>query len=174
MRVLPRLMTTVGRVVASLLILGVLALAAYSLFGPPRETAQERAVKAIEAAGGSVGREGNGPVVRVDLDSLTRELRPRLLGDDDLARLRPQLEALPDLRHVRIGSMTAVTDAGLRQLQGLPRLKVLELYCRDVTPGGLEDFRRARPDVALSYRSPDLTTPPDAETLERIRQGMKP
>jgi hypothetical protein len=180
MRALSRAISTAGRVVACLLIAAVLGLSAYglfrALFGPPRETEQERAVKAIEAAGGSVTRDGDrpgAPVVRVDLDSLTKDLRPRFLGDEDLARLRPGLEALTDLRHVRIGSMTTVTDAGLRQLQGLPRLKVLELYCRDVTPQGLEDFRRSRPDVTVSHRSPDLRPLPDAETLARMRQGIQ-
>jgi hypothetical protein len=163
--------------VASLLILGALCLVVYGLFRLPRETDQERAVRAIKSAGGSVLRDGTGPdapVVQVDLDSLTEGLSPRPLGDDDLARLRPQLEALPELRHVRIGSMTAVTDAGLGQLQGLPRLKELELYFRGVTPEGLEDFRRARPDVTVSYRSPDPPPLPDGETLERMRKAMNP
>ena len=90
---------------------------------------EDRSVAAIEALGGRVNRNDQGPrapVIRVDLSSTKAT-------DNDLKALA----TLKDLQWLTL-SQTVVTDAGLKELALLPALQVLELQGTRVTDAGLK------------------------------------
>lgn len=68
--------------------------------------------------------------------------------DDDLVRLRSQLESLPSLRIIRLDE-TQVTDKGIAELVGLHRLESLYLHETQVTPQGVEDLQRQLPQCKI-------------------------
>ena len=79
---------------------------------PPAASADVQA--ALEAAGGSVKREGT-RIVSVGLDKATR-----------IETVLPLLARLPDLEELNLGN-PAVKDADVRALEGLPKLQSLGL-----------------------------------------------
>ena len=79
-----------------------------------------------------------------ELNPLCRlQVRGPDMRDDDLR----QIAQAGQLRHVYIYNAPGVTDQGLRYLQGLRNLEVLELDRTGVTREGLEDLRKALPHV---------------------------
>jgi len=80
---------------------------------------------AIEAAGGTVKREG-ARIVSVGLDKATA-----------LATVLPLLGRLHDLEELSLGN-TAVTDADVRAIQGLPKLNSLGLMGASIGDSALE------------------------------------
>ena len=81
---------------------------------PPKRPASTGVDAAIEAAGGTLKRDGS-RVVAVGLDKAT-----------ELDTVLPLLSQLPDLEELNLGN-PAVTEADLRALQGLPKLRGLSL-----------------------------------------------
>jgi hypothetical protein len=51
----------------------------------------------------------------------------------------------------RIPNGTQVTDAGLEHLQGLPRLRYLQLRDTSVTDAGVEKFKQALPNCVIGH-----------------------
>jgi hypothetical protein len=81
---------------------------------PPTRSAPTDAQSSLEAAGGTVDREG-ARIVGVGLDKATK-----------LETVLPLLTQLPDLKVLNLGNPN-VTDANVRALQGLPKLHSLGL-----------------------------------------------
>ena len=93
-----------------------------------------QASKPFEELGGHVSGPEMGPlggaagITRLYLERTT-------ISDDDLLRLRPQLESLPNLEALGLRD-TQVTDAGLEHLRGLTKLETLFLDNTQVTNCG--------------------------------------
>jgi len=81
---------------------------------PPSRSVPSDVQAALEAAGGTVKREGT-RVVSVGLDKASR-----------LETVLPLLKQLPDLEELNLGN-PAVTDANVHALEGLPKLHSLGL-----------------------------------------------
>jgi hypothetical protein len=110
------------------------------------KTGRDRAVQEISEAGGRVEVDENKqdrPPVRVEFEGP--------LGDDGLARVRPHLESLPRLRHLRITSMAMISDAGLKSLEKLTQLETIELYGGAITESGINALRKKLPSVQINY-----------------------
>jgi hypothetical protein len=120
----------------------------------------------IGDAGGSVQVDETAPgkpIVAVDFDFLP--------DDAKLLAVKPTLESLPQLRRIKISKFSNVTDAGLLHLKGLTQLDSIDLYCLGVTTAGVEDLRKALPDVKVNdYRRP-LFVAPTPEQMQQIRRG---
>jgi hypothetical protein len=139
----------------------VLFIGIWILFSGQGPTSESRAVDELKKAGAEVyfdEKVASKPVVRVDFEKLARTglLSHNALGDDGLERVRPRLEALPELRHLRIGGSAGISDAGLRHLEGLTQLKTLELYGGGfkgsrITAEGVDRLRKALPGVHIQY-----------------------
>jgi hypothetical protein len=146
------------------------------------KSGRELAVYEIERAGGRVevdqGAPGK-PIVRIDFER-SKRIGVTTFGsmqDEDWARLRPHLEALPRLRYIRITSMSSISDTGLTSLEGLKQLESLELYPnwtdgRAVTEAGVQRLRAKLPDVHISYfdTRPKTFVPPDLTGIDAWRK----
>jgi hypothetical protein len=51
-------------------------------------------------------------------------------------------------------AQTALTDAGLKQLSGMPALRHLYVAETKVTPAAIDAFRKANPEIELSWGAP--------------------
>jgi hypothetical protein len=102
------------------------------------------ATDAIQDAGGDMTRDETmpgKPVVRVDFERGFRRWY-------DLASLRPHLEGLPQLRHLRIASWARVSGADLVHLEGLTQVKTIELY-GPISKSAIERLRKKLPDAHI-------------------------
>jgi hypothetical protein len=70
-------------------------------------------------------------------------------SDADLLRLRPHLEALPNLEHLLLFE-TPVTDAGLEYLKGLTKLERLDLSGTKVTDAGVANLQQSLPNCKIT------------------------
>jgi hypothetical protein len=136
-------------------LLGALALRLIFFPGSGR-SGQDRALQEIKEAGGTVqvdDKAADRPVVRVDFDGLRKTgfMKFGPLGNDGLDHVRPSLEGLPHLRHLRITSMAMISDAGLVQLEGLTQLETLELHGGQITEAGLDRLRKKLPQVKIQH-----------------------
>jgi hypothetical protein len=137
---------------------------------------------------------GNSPPGPEVLRSILGEhffLTPNLILYDEHSGHRPDLEAVSQLTTVQhlaivdapIGDDvvpfvlplnrleylslygTQLTDDGLRQLAGLPRLRGITVTNTDVSEAGIDDFRRAHPNCTI-YLEDDI----DGKTQEPVEQ----
>ena len=88
-------------------------------------------------------------VWEVDLSTCTK--KPT---DDDLALLEP----LAELYYVDL-SGAPVTDAGLRHLKGLKKLRIVVVTNTRITSQGIKELKLALPDVAVTVRPPSVAPP---------------
>jgi hypothetical protein len=112
---------------------------------------------AIEDAGGTIVRDDKvpgRPVIRVDFEWPLRR-------GYDLASLRPHLENLPELRHLRITRRVGLSGADLVHLQGLKQVKSIELYAefRQISKSAVERLQRKLPDARIVYTDPEGSFP---------------
>jgi Leucine-rich repeat (LRR) protein len=112
---------------------------------------EQTAKNTIEQLGGKT-RSEKGHVVKV-------ELRKSRATDNDLAVV-PQFPALD-----RLSLPPSITDAGLRQLEGLPNLTSLDLQNTQVTDDGLVVLT-TMPKLVQLYIHGSRITPAGAETLQ--------
>jgi Leucine-rich repeat (LRR) protein len=112
---------------------------------------QQTAKNSIEQLGGKT-RSEKGKVVKVDL-------RKSRATDNDLAVVR-QFPALD-----RLSLPPAITDAGLRHLEGLPNLTSLDVQGTQVTDEGLAVVKTL-PKLVQLYIHGSRITPAGAEALE--------
>ena len=116
----------------------------------------------IKRLGGEVREVGQlppePPRVWVNLQE-ARGRWSRRLTDDDLARLRPHLEALSRLEQLDLTNAD-ITDAGLMELRGLTHLKILflgktrfdRLYSpKRLTESGVNKIRKALPNAKVFF-----------------------
>jgi Leucine-rich repeat (LRR) protein len=117
---------------------GVLAvLLACGVFGPRAraqdpKAAPEKAIAAIQEAGGKVERDEKGP----DKPVIVVNFATTQAADDVLANLK----GLSALQKLTLNG-TKITDAGLEQLKGLTGLQKLYLVDTKVTDAGLEHLK---------------------------------
>ncbi|HVA45121.1 MAG TPA: hypothetical protein VNH11_01935 [Pirellulales bacterium] len=112
---------------------------------------QQTAKNSIEQLGGKT-RSDKGQVVKADL-------RKSRATDNDLAVLR-QFPALD-----RLSLPPGITDAGLRQLEGLPNLTSLDLQNTQVSDEGLAVLK-TMPKLAQLYIHGSRITAQGAESLQ--------
>ncbi|HET6882558.1 MAG TPA: hypothetical protein VFI31_20495 [Pirellulales bacterium] len=112
---------------------------------------QQTAKNAIEQLGGKT-RSEQGKVVKIDL-------RKSRATDNDLAVVR-QFPALD-----RLSLPPAITDAGLKQIEGLPNLTSLDLQGTQVTDEGLAVVKTL-PKLVQIYTHGSRITPEGAAALE--------
>src|SRR5262249_26583092 len=108
------------------------------------------------------------PIVRIDFDRPKRS-GPHdfgYLGEEDWARLRPHLESLPELRHLRICGIPGITQPSLQHLEGLTQLEVLEIYAtwipperspdpgKPVTEAAVEELKKKLPNTKIVFFDP--------------------
>jgi hypothetical protein len=136
-------------------------------------TPQMRAVAAIEEARGRVTHDRtkpDRPVVGVSFrDSMAGGFLGGQLSDTDLGRLRPQLEALPQLRDLDLAH-TALTDAGLVHLYGLTQLETLSLgggfRPTALTEAGVAKLRAALPRTKVYFYGGGIVIPAPITPVE--------
>jgi internalin A len=171
------------RLVHSLLLLAICP--AFGVAGA--DAAEGRAASAVEALGGTVGRDrrkDDRPVVSVSLMGTAAT-------DDDLKRLTPLLSPLGrltglSLSFTKVGddgakavtrlnrltglglAGTRVTDAGLRSVAKLDRLEALDLNLTGVTDAGLKELAPLRRLETLELAGTGVT---DAGLLHLTRLG---
>ena len=112
---------------------------------------QQAAKNSIEQLGGKT-RSDKGQVVKIDL-------RKSRATDNDLAIVR-QFPAVD-----RLSLPPAITDAGLRQLEGLQNLTSLDVQNTQVTDEGLAVLK-TMPKLAQVYIHGSRITPAGAESLQ--------
>jgi hypothetical protein len=112
---------------------------------------QQTAKNAVEQLGGKT-RSDNGKVVMANL-------RKSRATDNDLAVVR-EFPALD-----RLFLPPAITDAGLRQLEGLPNLTSIDLQNTQVTDEGLAVLK-TMPKLLQVYIHGSRITPEGAEALQ--------
>ena len=91
---------------------------------------QDQALKMIEQLGGSVVRDEDGTVSRINLGSSK-------ITDAELVLVR----AFPQVRGIDL-SRTRIGNTGLTHLRDLTALEELQLYNTDVNDSGMENLRR--------------------------------
>jgi hypothetical protein len=131
----------------SLLILTVAVACAASCCGIHyrRFKPQWDAIARLESLGARI-RYFDGRVWEVDLSTCTK--KPT---DDDLALLEP----LAELEDIDL-SDAPVTDAGLRHLRGLKKLRSVVVTNTRITSQGIKELNLALPDVAVTVRPPNV------------------
>ena len=112
---------------------------------------EQTAKNAIQQLGGKT-KSDKGHIVMVNL-------RKSRATDNDLAGLRqfPMLD--------RISLPPAITDAGLRHLEGLPNLTSLDLQNTQVTDQGL-DVLKSMPKLVQVYIHGSKVTPEGGQALQ--------
>jgi len=126
----------------------VLGEALVALGGLVLSSKEKLAINAIEDAGGTITRDETmpgKPVVRVDFEW-------RFRRGYDLGSLRPHLERLPQLRHLRITSRAMVLDTDLIHLEGLQQVKTIELYRAgesQISNSAIERLQKKLPDAHI-------------------------
>ena len=129
------------------LMLALSAIAWAGCSASPEQTAKN----SIEQLGGKT-RSDNGHVVKIDL-------RKSRATDNDLASVR-QFASLD-----RLTLPPSITDAGLRQLEGLPNLTSLDLQNTQVTDQGLVVLK-TMPKLAQVYLHGSKVTPEGEKALQ--------
>jgi hypothetical protein len=128
------------------------AIVAMVVVAPGCSASPEQTAKTtIEQLGGKT-RSDKGHVVKIDL-------RKTRATDNDLEGIRqfPRLD--------RLALPPAITDAGLRHLEGLPNLTSLDLQNTQVTDQGLEVLK-TMPKLAQLYVHGSKVTPEGEQTLQ--------
>ena len=137
----------------------------------------------IKQAGGNVVYDENAPgkpVVRVDFESLhTNNENERYIdpigevsnptpkGDMPLGGLRPHLESLPQLRELRIFGDAAISDAGLKHLEGLTGLNSLDLHSSSVRRLVVKEFAFGHGHTYPDFESQGLITKAGVDALQK-------
>jgi hypothetical protein len=138
--------------------------------------------------GGRVTRDDDAPgapIIRVEFRGISSgrffglgPVETRYLTDDGLARVRPHLEALPELRELSVDE-TLITDKGLAHLKGLTQLKLLKLPGREIrhvlmpparvlSYEAVDDLRKALPQTKVSWPDRLLDDPTIRHRLREI------
>ena len=128
-------------------LLALSAIASAGCSASPEQTAKN----SIEQLGGST-RSDKGHVVKIDL-------RKSRATDNDMASLR-QFTSVD-----RLALPPSITDAGLRQLEGLPNLTSLDLQNTQVTDQGLVVLK-TMPKLAQVYLHGSKVTPEGEQALQ--------
>ena len=134
----------------SLLLLAVVVSCAASCYGIHyrRARPQREAVAQFDKFGPQVHEMGD-DVWCIEFTACT--VKP---GDDDLVAI----ERLPNLEFLYLEG-SPITDAGLKHLYSLKKLRMVTLSNTNVTQKGVDDLKRALPNTHVSWYAP---TPPVA------------
>ena len=131
------------------------------LLSPDQRSAEERASAEIKELKGEVTVDAKAPgrpIIKVDFrDSYVSHFPLRRLSDKDLARLKPHLEALSQLRELDL-CHADITDRGLSELRGLTQLKTLILGGQwnwppkeGLTSAAVSELRKALPNTEIYF-----------------------
>jgi hypothetical protein len=133
----------------------------------------------IEDLGGKVTVDEKAPgrpIVKVSFrEGRLVLLSRRYVSDTDLARLKPHLEALPQLRELDL-CHADITDRGLSELRGLTQLKTLIVGSQTFPPTRLtedavSELRKTLPNTEIYFYKNDLYRGIDPEVLKQLTKA---
>ena len=117
-----------------------------------------RITEPIARLGGFVRYSGDGSaILGSGVDGATDVVfKNARLVDEDLAAIRPALEALPNIKYVYFAE-SPITDDGLIHLSGLKQVEWIHFRDTLVTPEGVTRLQKLLPNCRF------VTSPPDVD-----------